>query len=206
MNLKDKTACIERYRSRLHSFADSPETLGWGGGRERQEARFETHCQIEEFAGKPILSVLDVGCGFGDMGAYLARTRPQVRYVGVDVNPDLLAVGREKYPELDLRVHDVLEADLAERFDLVCESGIFNYQLRHEGQHEYIRKMLGRFFGLCTVGVSADFMSAYVDFKHENAFHFPEAAAVAVGRELSKRFVLRGDYLDYEYCLQVLRT
>lgn len=41
-------------------------------------------------------SVLDIGCGAGELSLALARGRPHCRIVGVDISPQLIAVARER--------------------------------------------------------------------------------------------------------------
>lgn len=40
--------------------------------------------------------VLDIGCGAGELSLAIARGRPEVRVVGVDVSPDLIAAAKER--------------------------------------------------------------------------------------------------------------
>jgi ubiquinone/menaquinone biosynthesis C-methylase UbiE len=47
-------------------------------------------------------SVLDVGCGFGQLTDYLRRRG--LRATGVDLLPECVAAGKERFPEADLRV------------------------------------------------------------------------------------------------------
>ena len=57
-------------------------------------------------------SALDVGCGAGELSLALARGRPHVRVVGVDISPQLLAVARER--SANLANIDFDEADAAQ--------------------------------------------------------------------------------------------
>lgn len=45
-------------------------------------------------------SVLDVGCGAGELSLAIARGRPKVDVVGVDISPDLIDVARERGSQL----------------------------------------------------------------------------------------------------------
>jgi ubiquinone/menaquinone biosynthesis C-methylase UbiE len=58
----------------------------------------------------PGSTVVDVGCGAGRAVAELAERG--CRAVGVDLDPDMLAAARERFPELDLRSADVTDLPL----------------------------------------------------------------------------------------------
>jgi SAM-dependent methyltransferase len=204
MNEHDKKACINRYNERLQKHGYSVKTLGWGGDKARQELRFRTALELVNHTEGKITSVLDVGCGFGDFGEYMSKAGLNIAYKGIDINPTLVKVGKEKYPKLDLSVNDVLLLNNV-KYDLVMASGIFSYELKKENIFDYINRMTSKFYEFCNVGVYVDFMSTYVDFKHPNAFHYPEYHAFDLGKRLSKRVVLRNDYLDYEYCLYIIK-
>jgi len=149
------------------------------------------------FDDRPVKSVLDVGCGFGDLGAWLAECKSDVRYKGIDINPALVEEGRKRYG-LDLSAMNV-DSVPDGSYDLVVANGIFNFRMQHEDHETYIRSMLRRFMTIARVGIAVDFMSIYVDFSHPGAFHCPETLVVDAIKFRTKRYVIRNDYLDYEY-------
>src|SRR5918912_446137 len=61
-------------------------------------------------------SLLDVACG---TGAHLAELRRWYRCEGLDLEPDLLAVARERLPDVPLYQGDMRDFDLGRRFDAV---------------------------------------------------------------------------------------
>src|SRR3989339_2012946 len=77
MNDKDKAVFIRRYRARYQQHGYSPVSLGWGKGG-RQHLRFSVLAGIG--IGKED-SVLDIGCGFGDLFGYLKSTGWKGRYL-----------------------------------------------------------------------------------------------------------------------------
>ena len=61
-------------------------------------------------------TLLDVGCGTGAHLEHLAR---QYEVAGVDLDPAMLAVARERLPGVELREADMANFDLAREFDAV---------------------------------------------------------------------------------------
>jgi ubiquinone/menaquinone biosynthesis C-methylase UbiE len=206
MNKIDKKIYLERYNKRLEEFAHSPKTLGWSNDKEKQFLRFKIALESLRFSSKPIKSVLDIGCGFGDMGGeFMKNNYPNVRYTGIDINENLINEGKKLFPSLDLRVGNILEMNI-EKYDLVCASGVFNYAMKRENQIEYMRELVNRFYQLSTNLVSIDFLSTYVDFKHEGSYHTEIENIFDIAKKLSKRVVVRNDYLDFEYCVYIIKN
>ena len=61
-------------------------------------------------------TLLDVGCG---TGRHLQALRGRYDVAGLDLNPDLLAVARERLPDAPLHEGDMTAFDLGRRFDVV---------------------------------------------------------------------------------------
>jgi SAM-dependent methyltransferase len=61
-------------------------------------------------------TLLDVACG---TGAHLAELRRWYRCEGLDLDPGLLAVARERLPDVPLHQGDMRDFDLGRRFDAV---------------------------------------------------------------------------------------
>ena len=207
MRSDDKKKCIDRYNKRLKKFGRDSRTLGWSGGGARQHIRFKALMEIQFFLKNDIKSVLDVGCGFGDMGVYINDNHPQIKYCGIDINSSLIEMGKQNASYLDLRELDVLDADVG-KVDIVVESGIFNYKYtsKRDDQLNYISKMLSRFQEISNFGFSADFMSTYVDYQATDNFHLFPNEGVDMLKKICNNVVLRHDYLRYEFCLYGIKN
>jgi len=66
--------------------------------------------------------VLETGCGLGDL---LAAVRP-ARGVGVDFSETIIHLARQRHPELEFHVADVLEFSNDEKFDYILSSDLVN--------------------------------------------------------------------------------
>lgn len=199
MEEEDRRDYIERYEERLRRFGYSPETLGWGK-QGRQEIRFGVLAQ-------PILeslssSVLDVGCGFADLYDYLLAHGWEGRYCGIDIVPGLLQVARQRHPELDLREADITASDVhLGAYDFVVATGMFNARLKVGDNLKHIEHALLTMCRIAKAAVCVDFMSTYVDYQHPEGWHTDPAWALALGKKLSRRVMLRHDYMPYEFAL-----
>ncbi|HEX5246668.1 MAG TPA: glycosyltransferase [Gaiellaceae bacterium] len=79
--------------------------------------------RIASFHVLPGSSVLEIGCGSGDL---LAALQPG-RGIGVDVSPRMVELARIRHPELELHVGAGEELELGETFDYVVLSDLVPY-------------------------------------------------------------------------------
>lgn len=201
MNPADLALYQERYRSRLQEHGVTPQALGWMDGR--QESRFAALTELLPLA--RCTSVLDVGCGFGDMSAYLRSQGFTGSYTGVDFVPELIEAGKDLYPDEDLRVGDIATFSGEEKFDLVTESGIFNSVLQHEDNWHHLTATLEKMFSLCRVAVTADFLSSYVDFTQPDVYYTSPEDMLGFAKGLTRRVIVRHDYLPFEFALYLFK-
>jgi SAM-dependent methyltransferase len=193
---KDRSWMLARYDARLEQFGDDIRTLG-SGTEERRRMRFDVLRQAGITDGS---SVLDVGCGFGDLFGYLTAAGVHVQYLGVDINPKLLDIARHKHPSAIFRNADILLDDLA-RVDYVVASGIFNLALQSGDNYDYAGRMMRRAHELARRAVAMDFQTSYVDYRVADIFYYEPERVLALAKGITKRVTLRHDYPLYEFCV-----
>ena len=106
----------------LAEFFDAlaPERDRWRG---RNRLYYEDLDSFIQFTVPPNLSVLELGCGTGDL---LNRLQPG-RGVGVDLSRTMVSIAKKKYPHLFF-IHAAAEdLTLTERFDYVVLSNLVGY-------------------------------------------------------------------------------
>lgn len=202
MRENDIESVRERYANRYHEYGYSPKALGWGNNG-RQEIRFR---HLLEIGYKYDHSILDVGCGFGDLFAYLKSRGWKGEYLGVDLVPELIDEATRQHPDAAFTVCDFEQHDLERHFDLVIASGIFNFKLQSDDNYWHIERMLSKMYALASVGVAVDFMNTWVDFQHPLAFHTDPAVLIGIIRKITRRYVIRQDYMPYEFALYLYRN
>ncbi len=73
-------------------------------------------------------SVIEVGCGEGELAARILRMVPGVRYAGFDISPEVIGEARRRYPGLSFSVLPIeqLTAEAGEA-DLVIASEVMEH-------------------------------------------------------------------------------
>ncbi|MFP3937209.1 MAG: class I SAM-dependent methyltransferase [Phycisphaerae bacterium] len=95
--------------------------------------------------------LLDVGCGLGDLWAFLGGEESSVDYVGVDLSEEMVAEGRRRNGGAKLICADIFAADSDElfapqSFDVVFCSGALNLELGNNDT--FVPHALARMFEL----------------------------------------------------------
>ncbi len=201
MDQVDRIDVIEKYRAGYEAHGYSPRTLGWDKGR--QDIRFEVLLSFFEVSGK---SILDIGCGFGDINRTLFRhCGDAYDYTGLDLVDELTDEGRRQYPQKNVRFlnADFLEYPFTETFDIVLASGIFNHKFASGGNDAFVDSVIEKAWSLCTGGIAFDFLSDKVDYRHEHTYHSSPERLLGLAYGLSRNVALRNDYMPFEFCLYV---
>jgi SAM-dependent methyltransferase len=196
----DRKKLDEYYGEKLKTYGNDARSLGWTpGGR---KARFGALAGIGELTGS---SVLDVGCGFGDFYGYLRERGIQTDYTGIDINADFITIAMEKYPEVRFEVADFEERGVNGTFDWAFAAGIFTIRL--SDNETFVKNMLTRMFDCCRKGFAADFLRpAYGDAAGDTYWRPQPEDIVKICRGLSKRIILRCDYMADEFCVYVYKN
>jgi SAM-dependent methyltransferase len=213
----DKNKMIEYYENLLNQHGDHYLSLDWKSPSS-QKMRYDAF--IDLFAlgkKKKDISVLDLGCGFGDFYGYLKNEGwvedKKIKYIGYDINPKLIEKAQKKYPEARFEVQDIMEKKAFPKFDYIFSSGIFNICFSQSNDHmEYVREMIIRMYDLSESGMASNFLSvngAYLmdekELKQKQYFYFRPEDLVNVSRFLTNRYLLRHDYHPGDFTLYLLK-
>ena len=106
---------------------------------------------LKQGTGSDVFSVLDVGCGNGRFGGFLAqRLRGAIDYHGVDSNPALLAHARQALESLSgvrskLEERDVVTSPLEDgQYNLVVMFGLMHHIPGYDHRRVFVRQMAER--------------------------------------------------------------
>jgi cyclopropane fatty-acyl-phospholipid synthase-like methyltransferase len=174
------------YRDLLRKHGDSPQAAQYSS-RETQERRFEKLVDVADLNG---CSILDFGCGTGQLQDYLLRHDVNVRYHGVDIVDEFLTLCQEKFPQGRF---GQLQDFQGQQFDYVLVAGVFNNLM--EDNTAFYQSSLKTLFSMASKGLSFNMMSAYVDYQDEGLFYeYPEKVFAFLKREVTPFVALHNDY------------
>lgn len=188
---------IEHYSNLFKKYGMNHKALGWLRGK--QSIRFNILSQIGIMDNS---SVLDVGCGFGDFYGYLKYNKIRVKYHGVDINNDFLKLARKRYPGAIFELRDIQKDHFKRKFDWVVATGITN----HASTYPHLKSIIKEMFSICKKGVVIDFISNYVDYKDKDVFYTSPEIMFKFAKSLTRRVVLRHDYMPFEFCLYLYKN
>lgn len=188
------------YRALFEAYGPSPEALGWHKGR--QMLRFGA--LLSQYRNLKAPTILDVGCGFGDLNLHLGQVFHEYDYTGIDLLPEFISTARERYGEREnvrFMLGDFLSVRFRKNFDVVVASGTFNNKLGACEESALIQKAIEKAFRLCNVGIAFDFLSDKVDYTLEHTHHSSPEQLLRFAYSLSRNLVLLNDYIPFEFCL-----
>jgi len=171
--------------------------------RSSQELRFEALIQLGDFDGR---SILDVGCGFGDLLVYLRDHGIEPRYTGIDICEPMVKRCLERFEGTNARFHvaDVLEWQPDGEYDYVVASGIFGLDSRDARAR--IRPTLRQMFGWARRGMAANFLSQRSLEPAEARVYVDPAEALEMGLALTPAVRLDHSYLPNDFTLYLDKT
>lgn len=133
---KDSNEIKKQYQEKFEKYGVDPRSLFWKG-KGAAHQRFRQMWAEIDFNNK---SVLDIGCGFGEMAKFLDKRYENVRYTGVDIVPEFVNNAREKFPHHTFHALDYFENPIEEKFDIVMASGTLNSNFGTKEDNMVFRK------------------------------------------------------------------
>jgi SAM-dependent methyltransferase len=167
--------------------------LGWKADK-NQELRLGIFSQLGDFTGR---SVLDVGCGHGDLRRLLASYTDNVSYTGIDqMQPFMdVAVARHGTAKNTVFMLGDFTADQLPTADFVIASGALSYRC---SAPNFIFTMIAKLYAASAIGLGFNLLSM-VDFSGGLLVAYDQATILAYCQSLSGRVELIPDSVGDEF-------
>ncbi|KKT49186.1 MAG: Methyltransferase family protein [Candidatus Collierbacteria bacterium GW2011_GWC2_44_18] len=191
----DQERMNDFYDSKVRSHGvNTPQGLSWISDH-TQKTRFKVLSEIGDLNNK---SILDVGCGFGDLYQYLSNRFHGFLYTGIDVTSLMIETAKKNLPHIKFIEGDYGQFQTNE-FDYILASGSLSFMV--DNYKDVYYAMIKKMFFDSKLGVAFNML----DQKHHKqdetfATYSPsEIAGYCFG--LTKNVILREDYLHGDFTI-----
>lgn len=181
------------YKTKFGNNIDQIKTLGWGSIKS-QEIRFKILLEIYGFDKSD--SILDVGCGYGDLSKFVEN------YTGIDIRKSAISNAIDMYPSINVSCATVF--DITRKFDWVFASGVFSFFDKNWDINT--KTVVMRMFDICKKGVAFNMLSNLTPFSRDSDMKYVDIAEILVWLpEITHNFSIRHDYLKNDFTVYLYK-
>jgi hypothetical protein len=193
----------ERYGRRLEQYGYDARTLGWNTGTQR--VRFEA--LLEGLRDDDYASILDVGCGFGDLLDFLRGRGWRGEYAGIDLVPELVDEARRRHAgdgAATFACSEITATEREARHSMAVAIGIFNHRLQRDNM-EFVRGMIAAMWASSTAVVVCDFLSTRSDpdRRRDDLFYADPGLMLEEAQRYSRRTMIHHAYMPFEFQVKI---
>jgi 2-polyprenyl-3-methyl-5-hydroxy-6-metoxy-1,4-benzoquinol methylase len=204
------TKIYEHYESTLDTHGANSKGMDWPISKDL-DARFQIMLEVMSSDKSLNLELLDLGCGVGLMIDYLNKVNGfnHLVYKGIDISEKMIVAAKKKHPNYQFASKDIIKDPLqAESFDYIVMNGVITEKLSlsQEEMIDFAEKIISAAFTACRKGIAFNVMSAHVDWKRDDLFHYPlEQLVNFLVKNCSRHIQIRMDYGLYEFTTYVYK-
>ena len=190
------------YEHRITPERENFDVLDWACA-ESQQTRFAVLADNVDLTGR---SLLDIGCGLGDLWAFLNERGAGVDYTGVDIIEKMVLAARDRYPNGRFVLGDVFGADPfgGRTFDVVFCSGAMNLNLGNN--RKFLPVAVSRMLDLAGETVAVNLLHARAAGRDRTYFyHDPDDVRELLAHLPCEIHILQ-DYLPNDFTVICRKT
>ena len=188
---------LNLYQGNFKKFGVDPKSLLWKT-RGAAHQRFRQFWAEIDFNNK---TVLDIGCGFGELGKFLLKRYKDVDYTGIDITREFIEEARKLVPAGKFKTVDFNK--LNGQYAVVIASGVLNSNTGGNNL-EYRKQAIKKMFSL-TCGVFAFNMAgahpAPTTTKGSNVWYADSLEILDYCMTLTNRVLLRQNYHSKDFTI-----
>jgi 2-polyprenyl-3-methyl-5-hydroxy-6-metoxy-1,4-benzoquinol methylase len=152
------------------------------------------------------ISILDFGCGIGNLYKFLNKKNFKGTYTGIDISKLQIAFAKKNIKsKRALFYHqDIFEKKLTKKYDYIFISGVFNNLISNN--FKVLEKIIKTLFKNCKIMMAFNNLSYYVDYYDKGLYYVkPEKIFEFCKKNISLMVKIRHDYvikkntLPYEF-------
>lgn len=184
------------YQNGLEKYGESPLSLHWVDYRS-MAIRFKNLVRDIEVENR---SVLDAGCGMGDLLPYLYMQADHFDYLGVDINKHFIDIASKRYEGHRFEAGNPFSGRCEGSFDLVFSSGVMNINVTNWQNHR--RTMIKNLFKLANEALIFNMAGGLQPWPSDELIAYADAQEIyKFCNQLAPKVELRTDYLPNDFTI-----
>lgn len=195
MSFFDYSHLEEDYDKSLKAFGPGPRALLWWDYRS-MAIRFRELVKDVPVEGK---SIMDAGCGLGDLLPYLYAKSANFRYIGYDRKAEFIDNAKRHYEGHEFKVGDPFNNRLG-LYDVVISSGVMNGNVKN--WMEKRKKMIATLFDQTGEVLAFNMAGGRRSIPPDSLIAYADASEVFdFCKTLTKYVTLNTEYLDKDFTI-----
>ena len=163
--------------------------------REHQEIKFSYVMKVL----KEKDSLLDIGCGLGDLCLYCRNHGWTGRYTGLDISDKMVAFTKDRLKNDEIFEVDILEDNYNDKHDVVVSISTIQQKPLYEDGEIYLKNMIEKMFMLSNKSIIFDvFSNKFVDYVREGNLYVDPINLLNYCYKLSNRLLLINEYNPHQ--------
>lgn len=211
--MSNKHLLIASHYEKCLKFGDTPHSKVDWPNLEELNLRYKAMFEIidPKIMQQKRIRIGDFGCGLSGFYGFLKTIGVNhcIDYVGIDVVKEYLDISKNEYPNNEYLFWDIVSHDYELGLvDYFIVNGVFTQKLSlsEDEMYEFLYEVLKKLAEKVEIGIAINFMSPFVDYKKNGAFHVPfDRIGNFITSALGRKFKIRHDFLPYEYAVYIYR-
>ncbi|PIU78850.1 MAG: hypothetical protein COZ28_02400 [Candidatus Moranbacteria bacterium CG_4_10_14_3_um_filter_44_15] len=151
-------------------------------------------------------SILDVGCGFGDIIPFIFSKSTSFKYTGIDIMKEFIQEAKKRYPEYDFVTGNYFKNPLKKKFDIIICCGALNSNYGKKTM-SFRKRAIKTMFNHCKEAVAFNMAGGISpnNKKGSTIYYANSMDLLAYCVKLSKKIVLRNHYHEKDFTIVIFK-
>jgi SAM-dependent methyltransferase len=155
LSSEDRDRLLKFYQDGLAAYGSTDARATQWSDASGQRRRFDVLLNVMEDADGEAPSLLDAGCGLGELYKATLEKKIALSYTGIDIVPDYIDLARIRFPQARFEYKDIM--DMSEQFDYVVASGALTFKVKDNDA--YYREMIQKMHGMAKKAVAFNMLN-----------------------------------------------
>lgn len=151
-------------------------------------------------------SVLDVGCGFGDIIPYITYESSSFDYCGIDFTAAFIEEAKKRYPEYNFIRGNYFDEPLNDKFDIIICCGALNGNYGDKSLKKR-KNAIKTMFDNCKIAVAFN-MAGGISPKNKKSsviYYADSLEILAYCSKISKKIILKNHYHERDFTVVMFK-